>query len=156
MAAGGSKSRSHLDPEDLENVDVFESETDSFKPVWWGKTYLTSGSWKWFTLTFQCRVLFTLYFWFHSSSGMDILISSADCRKLTQESKELLCATCEMAQLRCAKLINVRGKVSSVFVVHIICSENVVLVKGEIFVKKWSLWLMILCIQRKAVYLWFC
>ena len=45
---------------------------------------------------------------------MDILISSDDCRKLTQESKELLCAACEMAQLRCAKLINVRGKVISV------------------------------------------
>ncbi|XP_068729722.1 vacuolar protein sorting-associated protein 54-like [Montipora capricornis] len=43
-------------------------------------------------------------------SGMDILISASDFRKLTQESKELLCAACEMAQLRCAKLINVRGK----------------------------------------------
>lgn len=42
---------------------------------------------------------------------MDILISTTDCKKLTQESKELLCAGCEMAQLRCAKLINVRGKV---------------------------------------------
>lgn len=45
------------------------------------------------------------------SSGVDILISTTDCKKLTQESKELLCAGCEMAQLRCAKLINVRGKV---------------------------------------------
>ncbi|KAK2560887.1 Vacuolar protein sorting-associated protein 54 [Acropora cervicornis] len=43
-------------------------------------------------------------------SGMEILISASDCHKLTQESKELLCAACEMAQLRCAKLINVRGK----------------------------------------------
>ena len=43
---------------------------------------------------------------------MDILITATDYRKLTQESKELLCASCEMAQLRCAKLINVRGKVS--------------------------------------------
>lgn len=43
-------------------------------------------------------------------SGVDILISTTDCKKLTQESKELLCAGCEMAQLRCAKLINVRGK----------------------------------------------
>ena len=43
---------------------------------------------------------------------MEILISAFDCHKLTQESKELLCAACEMAQLRCAKLINVRGKVS--------------------------------------------
>lgn len=42
---------------------------------------------------------------------MDILITATDYRKLTQESKELLCASCEMAQLRCAKLINVRGKV---------------------------------------------
>ena len=48
----------------------------------------------------------------HFSSGMDILITTSDYRKLTQESKELLCAACEMAQLRCAKLINVRGKVS--------------------------------------------
>lgn len=47
----------------------------------------------------------------HFSSGMDILITTTDYRKLTQESKELLCAACEMAQLRCAKLINVRGKV---------------------------------------------
>lgn len=43
-------------------------------------------------------------------SGMDILINTTDYKKLTQESKELLCAGCEMAQLRCAKLINVRGK----------------------------------------------
>lgn len=43
-------------------------------------------------------------------NNVDILISTNDCRKLTQESKELLCAACEMAQLRCAKLINVRGK----------------------------------------------
>ncbi|XP_022787405.1 vacuolar protein sorting-associated protein 54-like isoform X2 [Stylophora pistillata] len=42
--------------------------------------------------------------------GMDILINTTDYKKLTQESKELLCAGCEMAQLRCAKLINVRGK----------------------------------------------
>ena len=49
---------------------------------------------------------------FHFSNNVDILISANDCRKLTQESKELLCAACEMAQLRCAKLINVRGKVS--------------------------------------------
>lgn len=48
------------------------------------------------------------------SSGVDILISTTDCKKLTQESKELLCAGCEMAQLRCAKLINVRGKVRAV------------------------------------------
>ena len=43
---------------------------------------------------------------------MDILITAADYNKLTQESKELLCAACEMTQLRSAKLINVRGKVS--------------------------------------------
>ena len=48
----------------------------------------------------------------HFSNNVDILISASDYRKLTQESKELLCAACEMAQLRCAKLINVRGKVS--------------------------------------------
>lgn len=77
MAAGGSKSCAHSDPDDLEGVDILESETGLFKPV---------------------------------CSSMDILISTTDCRKLTQESKELLCAACEMAQLRCAKLINVRGK----------------------------------------------
>ena len=54
---------------------------------------------------------FTWYFLMSCSSGVDILISTTDCKKLTQESKELLCAGCEMAQLRCAKLINVRGKV---------------------------------------------
>ena len=54
-----------------------------------------------------CRTVFLF-----CSSGMEILISASDCHKLTQESKELLCAACEMAQLRCAKLINVRGKVS--------------------------------------------
>jgi len=56
---------------------------------------------------------------------MDILISTADCHKLSQESKELLCASCEMAQLRCAKLINVRGKVNqcTCYLYHEFCAS---------------------------------
>jgi len=34
MAAGGSKSRSHSEPDELESLDMLESETDSFKLVW--------------------------------------------------------------------------------------------------------------------------
>ncbi|KAJ7371032.1 Vacuolar protein sorting-associated protein 54 [Desmophyllum pertusum] len=75
IAVGGVKS--HSDPDDLDSIDIPESDSDFLKPV---------------------------------CSGMDILITTTDYRKLTQESKELLCAACEMAQLRCAKLINVRGK----------------------------------------------
>lgn len=40
----------------------------------------------------------------------DILISAAQCGKLTNESKEILGGAGEMAQARCVKLINVRAK----------------------------------------------
>ena len=46
------------------------------------------------------------------SSDVDVLITKSEFNKLSQESKELLCAACEMAQVRCAKLINIRAKVS--------------------------------------------
>ena len=80
---------------------------------------LNLPAWKWkenFSYA-GCWFVFLSYF----SSGMDILITTTDYRKLTQESKELLCAACEMAQLRCAKLINVRGKVRALgfFVVNL-------------------------------------
>ncbi|XP_031550116.1 vacuolar protein sorting-associated protein 54-like [Actinia tenebrosa] len=42
---------------------------------------------------------------------VDVLITKSELNKLSQESKELLCAACEMAQVRCAKLINIRAKV---------------------------------------------
>ncbi|KAK3733355.1 hypothetical protein QZH41_013684 [Actinostola sp. cb2023] len=41
---------------------------------------------------------------------VDVLITKSEFNKLSQESKELLCAACEMAQVRCAKLINIRAK----------------------------------------------
>jgi hypothetical protein len=53
------------------------------------------------------------------SSG-DVLISAAQCGKLTNESKEILGGAGEMAQARCVKLINVRAKVR-----HILMIQNV-------------------------------
>ncbi|CAB4008720.1 vacuolar sorting-associated 54-like [Paramuricea clavata] len=45
-----------------------------------------------------------------SVESYDILISAAQCGKLTNESKEILGGAGEMAQARCVKLINVRAK----------------------------------------------
>ena len=53
-------------------------------------------------------------------SSSDILISSVQCGKLTNESKEILGAAGELAQARCVKLINVRAKVGDA----IVCSKT--------------------------------
>ncbi|XP_048586401.1 vacuolar protein sorting-associated protein 54 [Nematostella vectensis] len=45
-----------------------------------------------------------------AACDFDVLITRSEFDKLSNESRELLCASCEMAQVRCAKLINIRAK----------------------------------------------
>jgi len=52
-----------------------------------------------------------MFVFFFTDSDVDVLITQSEFNKISQESKELLCAACEMAQVRCAKLINIRAKV---------------------------------------------
>ncbi|XP_028414316.1 vacuolar protein sorting-associated protein 54-like, partial [Dendronephthya gigantea] len=46
----------------------------------------------------------------HSTASNDVLISSVQCGKLSNESKEILGGAGELAQARCVKLINIRAK----------------------------------------------
>lgn len=47
------------------------------------------------------------------SFSNDVLISSVQCGKLSNESKEILGGAGELAQARCVKLINIRAKVGA-------------------------------------------
>ena len=53
-----------------------------------------------------------IFIQFYISFSGDILISSFQCSKLTNESKDILGGAGELAQARSVKLINVRAKVS--------------------------------------------